>query len=99
MGKTIFTFKVQHKLLSKNNHNKYLKPCLGARMIHPSVAVILEQMHVYSGWGKRSVETELRNIPSPTQYIPVTTLLHTLWKPKLSPDFAKCTHEHKAVPG
>lgn len=101
MGEVIFTFKIQYKLFSKNNNKIYSKPCLGARMFQPSTAAILEQVCVYSRWGKgmQKPETKVRNIPSSAQYIPAATLLHTLWQPKLSPDFTKCTREHEFVPG
>lgn len=100
-GKWFLHLRFNTNFSAKNNNKIYSKPCLGARMFQPSTAAILEQVCVYSRWGKgmQKPETKVRNIPSSAQYIPAATLLHTLWQPKLSPDFTKCTREHEFVPG
>lgn len=83
----------------EQKQKKYLKPCLRARILHPALLSFWTKYIFVVGGEEECGDSELRIVPSPTQYIPATTLLHILWQPKLSPDFTKCTLEHKAVPG
>lgn len=72
MGKMIFTTKnlIQNFTQQPKYVYIYLKPCLGARILHPSTAVIQTQYMLLVGVRKEHGNSELRNTPSPTQYIP-----------------------------
>lgn len=97
MGKMVFTFKIQYKLLSKTQQQQIPKALCWGKDVPPRTAVILEQVQVYRGWGEGAQKLSWGIFPALTsiyqQQLSYThcgnqnclqILLNALWSIKLS---------------